>query len=84
MERIYLDTSVFGGYFEPEFEFWTKVLFDNIHKGQYKIIYSKLTDIELKPAPENVRKLAAGLPASNIEFIDISNEATELGEQYIK
>ena len=29
MERIYLDTSVFGGYFEPEFEFWTKILFNS-------------------------------------------------------
>ena len=24
MERIYVDTSVFGGYFEIEFEQWTE------------------------------------------------------------
>jgi hypothetical protein len=24
MDRIYIDTSVFGGYFEIEFEEWTK------------------------------------------------------------
>jgi hypothetical protein len=58
MERIYLDTSVFGGYFEPEFELWTKVLFNKIHAGDLKVIYSRLTDIELNPAPENVRDLA--------------------------
>ena len=28
--RIYLDTSVFGGYFDPEFELWTKILFAKI------------------------------------------------------
>jgi hypothetical protein len=31
MERLYLDTSVFGGYFEPEFEYWTKILFERIN-----------------------------------------------------
>lgn len=45
MERIYLDTSVFGGYFEPEFELWTKVLFDRISKGEYIVLISRLTDI---------------------------------------
>ncbi len=51
MNRIYLDTSVFGGYFDTEFEHWTKILFDKIIKGEYRVIYSKLVDIELKPAP---------------------------------
>jgi hypothetical protein len=41
MERIYLDTSVFGGYTEPEFEFWTKLLFDKIIKGEMKMLYRK-------------------------------------------
>jgi len=51
MNRIYLDTSVFGGYFDTEFKHWTKILFDKIIKGEYRVIYSKLVDIELKPAP---------------------------------
>jgi hypothetical protein len=84
MDRIYLDTSVFGGYFEPEFELWTKILFEQIHKGNFKVIYSRLTDIELQPAPERVRDLANALPGSALEFIDISDEALELASQYIK
>lgn len=84
MDRIYLDTSVFGGYFEPEFELWTKILFDKIHKGDFKIIFSRLTDIELKPAPERVRDLANGLPETAIEFIGISDQALELADQYLK
>lgn len=58
MNRIYLDTSIFGGYFDPEFELWTKILFQRINLGEFKLIYSMLTDIELKPAPEPVRELA--------------------------
>lgn len=84
MSRIYLDTSVFGGYFDAEFELWTKILFDKIKVGEYKIIYSRLTDIELLPAPEKVRQLVTSLSEKNIEFIDVSDEATELAEQYLK
>jgi predicted nucleic acid-binding protein len=82
--RIYIDTSVFGGYFEPEFELWTKILFNKIRKGDFKIIYSRLTDIELNPAPEKVRNLAKKLPEKYIEFIDVSDEALKLADHYIK
>jgi hypothetical protein len=45
MERIYLDTSVFGGYFEPEFELWTKILFEQIKNGTF-IVISKFLRFE--------------------------------------
>jgi len=47
MERIYLDTSVFGGYFDKEFEHWTRILFDKIIQGNFIILYSRLTEAEL-------------------------------------
>ncbi len=71
MNRIYLDTSVFGGYFDPEFELWTKILFDKIAQGEYKVIYSKLIDIELTPAPERVRNLVTSLSRDCLELVDI-------------
>ena len=82
--RIYLDTSVFGGYFEPEFERWTKILFDKIIEGEYKVIYSKLVDFELSPAPEIVRNLTNSLPFSQLEIIEISDESYELADKYLK
>jgi len=36
MERIYLDTSVFGGFFDIEFEKWTKILFEKYTKKNTK------------------------------------------------
>jgi predicted nucleic acid-binding protein len=84
MNRIYIDTSVFGGYFEPEFELWTKILFDKIQAGEFKVIISRLTDIELQPAPEKVRKLANSLPEGVTEFIDISDPVLELADHYIE
>jgi predicted nucleic acid-binding protein len=83
MEKIYLDTSVFGGYFDAEFEVWTKILFDKIIAGEYKILYSRLIDIELASAPEKVREFVDTLPKSQIEFVDISEEAIKLAEQYL-
>ncbi|MBK7224088.1 MAG: PIN domain-containing protein [Saprospiraceae bacterium] len=83
MERIYLDTSVFGGYFEPEFELWTKVLFDRISKGKFKILISRLTDIELENAPQKVQDLANTLPKENVEWLDITAQAVQLAGSYI-
>jgi hypothetical protein len=33
-QRIYVDTSVFGGYFEVEFERWTKPFIEKIMAGE--------------------------------------------------
>jgi len=84
MERIYLDTSVFGGYFDKEFEYWTKILFERIIEGRYKILYSKLTDSELANAPEKVKNLLFQIPENNIEVVEILEEAVELANKYVE
>jgi len=83
MERIYLDTSVFGGYFETEFELWTKMLFNRISKKEYKVLLSRLTDIELENAPLKVRDLANSLQQDNIEWLDITTQAVQLADKYM-
>ena len=83
MERIYLDTSVFGGYFEPEFELWTKILFEQIQKGAFIVILSRLTEVELQKAPQSVQDLAKSIPLGRIEFVEISEHAIKLSELYI-
>lgn len=84
MNRIYLDTSVFGGYFDSEFEIWTKILFNKIAEGEYRVVYSKLVDIELSNAPEKVKKLVKNLSIDQLELVQISNEAILLADQYLK
>lgn len=84
IERIYLDTSVFGGYFDAEFELWTKILFDRIIEGRYKVIYSELTEKELTSAPTEVKNLLVSLNITDIKFIEISKEANSLAEQYVE
>ncbi len=83
MERIYLDTSVFGGYFELEFELWTKVLFDKISKQEFRVIFSDVLEGELENAPDRVKKLIEFIPSELTEFVTISDKAIDLANKYI-
>ena len=82
-QRIYLDTSVFGGYFDNEFKEHTIPLFDRIIKGEFTIIYSDLTERELEHAPESVKDIIRKLPKDSIEFVEVSAEAIYLATTYI-
>ncbi len=82
-QRIYIDTSVFGGHFDEEFKEHTIPLFDRIRKGEFIILYSTVTQEELENAPENVIELVKGLKADLTEFIEITEEAVTLATEYI-
>lgn len=81
--RIYFDTSVFGGYFDKEFEEFTKPLFERINKGEFKVLLSAVLQKELEPAPEKIVKLITELKAEYTEFLDEDDDAVELATQYI-
>ena len=83
MEKLYLDTSIFGGYFDDEFNLWTRLLFDKIISGKFKILLSRLTEYELSLAPLKVRELLNGLPESVLQSIDLSDEVIQLADRYI-
>lgn len=46
-QRIYIDTSVFGGHVDEEFKEHTISLFDRIKSGEFIILYSTVTQDEL-------------------------------------
>jgi len=81
--RYYIDTSVFGGYFDEEFEFITKLLFEVIFKENVTILYSEMTETEMENAPQGIKDFIIGLPRSLIEFIEITPEAIDLADKYI-
>ena len=84
MERIYIDTSIFGGYFEAEFEQWTKPFIEKFIMGEYKLLYSQLTELELQRAPRKVRNLITSIPVEHLEFLSITAAAENLANQYIQ
>ena len=54
-QRFYLDTSVFGGVFDKEFDQFTLQLFERIKLGKITCVYSELVETELVKAPKKVR-----------------------------
>lgn len=82
-QRIYLDTSVFGGFFDDEFKEFTKPLFDPINRGEFTIIFSTMLEEELELAPEKVRKLVLGIDNDDTEFVTETDNAVELATEYV-
>ena len=60
--KFYVDTSVWGGHEDEEFEEWTAPFFEQARNGRFIIILSDLTLRELLKAPERVRKLTTTIP----------------------
>jgi len=83
-KRIYLDTSVYGGYFDIEFAAWTKILFNQIANNEFLVLHSYLTNVEISYAPEQVQLLAKSVQNKNAELIEYSDKAIELALLYIK
>ena len=81
--RIYVDTSVFGGFFDTEFDKETKLLFDKILNGEFILVISDLTQNELIKAPENVRSLMKNLNIYDDEIIKITDDEINLAMNYI-
>jgi len=82
-QRIYIDTSVFGGYFDEEFKEHTIPLFDRIRADEFLVLYSTVTQDEIEYAPEKVKELVKSLRADQTEFLDTSDESLDLAAEYI-
>lgn len=82
--RLYIDTSVFGGYYDIEFEEFTKPLFDRIYNSEFVVLYSSVTQDELENAPERVAEIVKRIKTDQTEFLNESIEVIELASTYIK
>ena len=64
-QRLYIDTSVFGGYFDEEFSEFTRPLFERLQHGEFRLLFSAVTQDELSSAPERVKNLVTSLKEEN-------------------
>jgi len=83
-QRIYIDTSVVGGYFDDEFSEETIRFFSRVKSGEINVILSDILYAELSRAPEFVRDLIDTFPKKNIENVQLSPEAIILADKYIE
>jgi len=83
VQRFYFDTSVFGGIFDEEFETESQLLFDMVHNGIVRCVYSELSEKELQNAPERVKAFFQELNSAQVERIQITEECYQLAKMYI-
>jgi hypothetical protein len=82
-QRIYIDTSIVGGFFDEEFEKETKLLFQQLENKKIIFVVSDVLREELKGAPEHVRNLLDNYSNDYFEIVILTDEARELADKYI-
>jgi predicted nucleic acid-binding protein len=81
--KIYIDTSIVGGYFDDEFSTETKALFERLKNKELVFIISSVLLQELQKAPQDVRTLLENYDKSCFEYVELSSEAIDLADKYI-
>ncbi len=79
--RIYVDTSVIGGCFDPEFQSWSNGLIEDFRKRVFRLVLSDVTAAEVASAPGVVRELYSEL-LSFAESLSVTEEALSVLAAY--
>ncbi len=81
--RIYIDTSIIGGYYDEEFEEPTKHLFNRIANKDFDIYFSEVNETELSLAPQHIQDVKMLIPTDCYKYLDLDGNAKTLAETYI-
>jgi predicted nucleic acid-binding protein len=84
IQRIYIDTSVIGGYLDQEFEEFAKMFFERVQNHEIVVLYSSITEEELVNAPNHVKEFIHEWPEESVEFLEVSDESADLAAAYLK
>jgi predicted nucleic acid-binding protein len=82
-QRIYIDTSIVGGYFDEEFKDATVMLFERLENNEVIFVVSDLLDLELINAPQQVREHLLKYTADKFQRVELTEEAVKLADAYI-
>ncbi len=82
-QRIYIDTSVVGGYFDEEFKEATIKLFERLDNNEIIFVISDLLDLELIKAPQKVKELLLKYSADKFQRVELTEEVIKLADTYI-
>ena len=83
VKRIYIDTSIVGGFFDKEFAAETKALFEQLKNREIVFVVSDILIDELEKAPSRVKYLLDNYDENSLERIVLTDEAKELANKYI-
>lgn len=81
--RIYIDTSVIGGYFDVEFQDYSRLLFNRIIAKDFDVYFSEVNETELSLAPKHIRDIKDLIPTECYIYLELGDEALQLAKNYI-
>jgi predicted nucleic acid-binding protein len=82
--RVYIDTSVFGGCFDQEFEAASQAFFQAAARGQIVPLISATLVRELEDAPERVGRVLRRVMERRYEPLQVSDAAVVLAQAYVR
>lgn len=83
IRKVYIDTSVVGGYFDEEFELWTKLFFDSVSNERFKIAISEILHTELAYAPQQVKQFLTNISDEHKLIVVYNEEVKQLANKYL-
>jgi predicted nucleic acid-binding protein len=82
-QRIYIDTSVIGGYFDDEFGSDTIKFFERIINEDFQVYILEISRLELLLAPKHVQDVIKLIPPKSLIILEFTEESKQLAEYYI-
>ena len=81
--RVYLDTSVFGGCFDKEFEEDSRRVLRAVQEGRLTAVIGARVLQEIREAPAEVRNILDAIPEGFVERIDLREDVFDLQRAYL-
>ena len=81
-QKVYLDTSVIGGCFDPEFSKWSIHLFDDFKNKTYIPVVSDIVEAEIQDAPDIIKQKYFQLLEIGCIILNAGEESLTLASKY--
>ena len=81
--RVYVDTSVIGGYHDEEFAIASRRVIEAARSGRIILLSTEVVVQELRGAPDAVRAIVDGLPLGSVERVPMSDAVLSLRDAYL-
>ncbi len=82
LQRVYIDTSVFGGCFDEEFVPWSQALMEDFRAHRLVPVVSDVVAAEIADAPAVVQTLFAEIATYAHGLVALSPDAILLADRY--
>ena len=81
--RVYVDNSVISGTQDEEFAEESRLFFEQVREGEYRVLVSSATYDELEDAPPEVKEVLRDLPEGAVEDVPVDDEVRALDDAYV-